>query len=248
MVVRGRITIDVGDVSLTGGPGHTLLLPANDPHRQRCRGSWRTFCLLVEAAAEGFEAAPLAVPADPTEAVSVWARQLCDFFASVDSSEPLLDALCSAVLTRIAELGHLAEGRRSLHPAVVDALAILRAGLDRPMDTASVAAAIGYSKSHLCRLFRSQLGCSPRRYHVGLRLDRARQLLANPYLSVSDAGGACGFNDANYFARCFRQRFGQSPTEWRRSLAWGAAADSAASQSSTPADEVHSTAVLARVG
>jgi AraC-like DNA-binding protein len=34
-------------------------------------------------------------------------------------------------------------------------------------------------------------------------------------LKVIDVAYACGFNDVSYFNRCFRRRFGASPTELR---------------------------------
>jgi AraC-like DNA-binding protein len=32
---------------------------------------------------------------------------------------------------------------------------------------------------------------------------------------VSDLAAACGFNEVSYFDRCFRRRFGASPTQYR---------------------------------
>jgi AraC-like DNA-binding protein len=34
-------------------------------------------------------------------------------------------------------------------------------------------------------------------------------------LKISDIAYACGFNEASYFNRCFRRRFGASPTQYR---------------------------------
>jgi len=52
-----------------------------------------------------------------------------------------------------------------------------------------------------------------------LRLQKARAMLADPQhdrRKVSDIGFACGFNEVSYFNRCFRRRFGASPTQFRR--------------------------------
>jgi AraC-like DNA-binding protein len=51
-----------------------------------------------------------------------------------------------------------------------------------------------------------------------LRLQKARALLAAPphaAMRVSDIAYACGFNEVSYFNRCFRRRFGASPTQKR---------------------------------
>jgi AraC-like DNA-binding protein len=36
-------------------------------------------------------------------------------------------------------------------------------------------------------------------------------------MRVSDIAYACGFNEVSYFNRCFRRRFGASPTQMRGS-------------------------------
>jgi len=48
-----------------------------------------------------------------------------------------------------------------------------------------------------------------------LRLRRAAELLANGEGRVSDIAFDCGFNDLSYFNRCFRRRFGLTPTAAR---------------------------------
>jgi AraC-like DNA-binding protein len=53
-----------------------------------------------------------------------------------------------------------------------------------------------------------------------LRLQKARAMLAdnrNDRLKVSEIAYACGFNEVSYFNRCFRRRFGASPTTYRGS-------------------------------
>ena len=51
-----------------------------------------------------------------------------------------------------------------------------------------------------------------------LRLQKSRAMLAdarNNRRKVSDIALACGFNEVSYFNRCFRRRFGASPTQFR---------------------------------
>jgi AraC-like DNA-binding protein len=53
-----------------------------------------------------------------------------------------------------------------------------------------------------------------------LRLQKARMMLANQRhdrLKVSEIAYGCGFNEVSYFNRCFRRRFGASPTQYRGS-------------------------------
>jgi AraC-like DNA-binding protein len=51
-----------------------------------------------------------------------------------------------------------------------------------------------------------------------LRLQKARAMLADPcndQMSIAGIALACGFNEVSYFSRCFRRRFGCSPTQYR---------------------------------
>ena len=51
-----------------------------------------------------------------------------------------------------------------------------------------------------------------------LRLQRARAMVMDPRndrLKVGEIASLCGFNEVPYFNRCFRRRFGASPTRYR---------------------------------
>ena len=48
-----------------------------------------------------------------------------------------------------------------------------------------------------------------------LRLRKAADLLARPEGRISDIAFDCGFNDLSYFNRCFRRRFGLTPSAAR---------------------------------
>ena len=45
---------------------------------------------------------------------------------------------------------------------------------------------------------------------------KARRLLLDPDLPVSEVAVACGYDDALYFSRVFRRVCGVSPTEYRK--------------------------------
>lgn len=51
-----------------------------------------------------------------------------------------------------------------------------------------------------------------------LRLQKARATLSerrHDRMRIIEVALACGFNDVSYFNRCFRRRFGETPTQWR---------------------------------
>ncbi len=84
------------------------------------------------------------------------------------------------------------------------------------------------SESTLLRLFRRGTGDTPAGYLARLRIGRARGLLLNTALPVSEIARLTGFGDSNYFTRCFRQYTGVPPRIFRRDGASPAATAEAA--------------------
>lgn len=88
--------------------------------------------------------------------------------------------------------------------------------IEKPVPRASLAAGAGISTRQLERLFSAHLGQSPERFYLGLRLDRARDLLRQTSLSVMEIAVATGFQGASHFSRAYRARFGRPPVSERR--------------------------------
>lgn len=74
------------------------------------------------------------------------------------------------------------------------------------------------SESTLTRRFRKVLGRSPAAHLTKLRIDKARQLLANPDMNITEISQVCGFADSNYFSRRFKTTVGCSPRQYRKTL------------------------------
>lgn len=83
--------------------------------------------------------------------------------------------------------------------------------LENPVPREELARTAGVSLRQLERLFRLHLGRSLGEHYLGLRLDRARDLLRQTTLSVLEIALACGFASASHFSRSYRARFGHAP-------------------------------------
>lgn len=102
--------------------------------------------------------------------------------------------------------------RYGIRHAKLEAIVVrLEKRLDAPADRPGLAAWAGLSERQLDRLFASHLGTSAQRFHLGLRLDRARDLLRQTSLSVLDVAVVTGFQSASHFSRAYRARFGMPP-------------------------------------
>jgi AraC family transcriptional regulator len=74
------------------------------------------------------------------------------------------------------------------------------------------------SRYHFSRSFRHSFGLSPHRYQLHRRAERAKTLLANPTLSITDIALDLGFREASTFSTTFRRLVGRTPTDYRRSV------------------------------
>lgn len=106
--------------------------------------------------------------------------------------------------------------RRGLRAVRLKAvLSILNARFHEPDFSAQkLAAAAALSERYVNELlFEAGAGFTTRL--TELRLHKAADLLAHGQGRISDIAFACGFNDLSYFNRCFRRRFGLTPTAAR---------------------------------
>ena len=71
------------------------------------------------------------------------------------------------------------------------------------------------SKAHFARIFKRTVGQSPVQFMLGIRIDRAKELLDFTDQSIADIAEASGFSDQNYFTRTFKKMTGMTPTQYR---------------------------------
>ena len=90
--------------------------------------------------------------------------------------------------------------------------------LDTDLRLQVLAKESGYSRVHFVRMFRAATGYTPHNYLLKLRVDRVRELLASPTLSLTDIALECGFSSHSHLSRVFRQVLGVTPSEYRRNL------------------------------
>jgi len=92
----------------------------------------------------------------------------------------------------------------------------LNTHLDGDVDLQQVAAVCDLSLSHFARAFRQTYGKPPYRWLIERRIDKAKDLLMNTRLPLSDIAVRCGFTDQSGFNRSFKRMYGITPGIWRR--------------------------------
>lgn len=102
-------------------------------------------------------------------------------------------------------------------PRLAEAVQLMEANVEEPIDLTDIARYVGVSRRHLERQFLSHLGCTPSRFYLKLRLERAQQLLKQTSCSVVDIASMCGFVSTTHFSRCYRKYLGKAPKAERTS-------------------------------
>lgn len=79
-----------------------------------------------------------------------------------------------------------------------------------------IASSAAVSESECMRCFHDTIGLTPIAYLKNYRLQYAAELLENTAHPVSLIGERCGFQEMSYFARAFRQKYGCTPSQYRK--------------------------------
>jgi AraC family carnitine catabolism transcriptional activator len=103
----------------------------------------------------------------------------------------------------------------SVPDSVRAAIRIMEANLESPLPIADVCAELGLSHRHLDRLFARHVRKTPALYYRDIRLDRARGLVTQTNMSMSEIAYASGFSSQVHFSRAYKDRFGVAPSKDR---------------------------------
>jgi len=110
---------------------------------------------------------------------------------------------------------------QNYHARMQRVLAYIDQHLDGDLDLETVSRVAAFSKFHFHRQFTATFELSVHRYVQLARMKRASyQLAYRDAQSVTDIAMEAGYDAPDAFARAFRQRFGQSPSSFRKSPDW----------------------------
>jgi len=134
------------------------------------------------------------------------------------------DYLAQALAVRMLLLGTQTKPQTNVRTASALPKHVLRRIIERMRSFSSdlslqaLASESGYSRVHFIRMFKAATGYSPHNYLLNLKLERARELLKNPSMSLIDIALDCGFSSHSHLSRLFHKIVGVTPSAYRRSL------------------------------
>lgn len=74
------------------------------------------------------------------------------------------------------------------------------------------------SASYVCTFFKNETGQTLNQYLTEYRMEKAKNLLADPRYKIADISSRVGYSDGNYFGKSFKKYTGLSPSEYREKL------------------------------
>ena len=77
---------------------------------------------------------------------------------------------------------------------------------------------VGFSREYFCRFFKQHMGLTFLRYLNEVRISHAGRLLSSTDLSISEIMNTCGFTNQTIFNRLFKEIYGMTPRQARKTL------------------------------
>lgn len=134
-----------------------------------------------------------------------------DFFVSNMVQELVIRILqTNARKTYQAEARQLSGSKRLAY-----IVQYVRENLRNPLSIKELSEKACMSESHFYKVFKQEMGISPTDFINEERINRAAQLLKDPYCELTEVFLACGFTNRSYFNRMFKRLIGISPSCYR---------------------------------
>lgn len=230
-IIKGRVKLVLGRKSVAAAAGDTLLIPAECLHRDEfdVEQGLEVFMVFFSWSAEKdyfahvnnvrLQHLPLAVK---VEAGRMFDHLRIDRTVDDEAHRLLARSRVMTILLyflqecvrarrRQARPHRLGSGGRRRQALMLRAKAFLEAHFHEPLTLNDMARALQVSSFYLSHVFSKESEFSLFAYLTALRMNRARELLAQGVLNVAEVAGAVGYDNSQYFAKIFRQHFGHAP-------------------------------------
>lgn len=128
----------------------------------------------------------------------------------------LLKELYSLLYTLIEEFPKPFEYKdKELHTYIQDALNFINSNYMHSITVQEIADYVNLSRSYLYKMFIKNLGISPQRYLINLRMYKATLLLKGTKLPIGEVANSVGYSDSLLFSKTFSKHFSMSPLNYR---------------------------------
>lgn len=147
----------------------------------------------------------------PDNAAAMFEELIREFHLKHYMHNSAENALLIYLLTILSRYIHAVHNTNDIERVIM----LMNIRYDVPYDSQSYAKICALSKSRFSHKFKEVTGDTPSRYFIGIKIDKACELLKFSNLSLSEIAEKIGYDNALYFSRIFKKYMHLSPTEYR---------------------------------
>ena len=222
LVRDGSATLFLDGKELSFGAGDIIIMFPDVEYHYKAHGSWSIKWVGVGSADLGLFLGELGItPFSPIVKCENRERAeelLNGIYNATKSPSPSqvmkLKGLLCELISIIAESREKEIELKSARPA--DILAYIAAHYTEEIRVMDIAKTYHVDRSYLERSFKKETGISVRETITNFRIKKAQTLLRETSFSISEIAKASGFKDRLYFSKFFHQKFGMTPSEYRK--------------------------------
>ncbi len=139
-------------------------------------------------------------------------RNLCQIYKS--DYDRLTDEVTVVLLRIMIHLKNHLNRKVELLPERIKQR--LDCSLEESMSLDEICQELNYTKNHVIKVFKDYYGLTPYAYYRDKKIQVAKRYLDNTNLSIGEIASRLHFADSRYFAGCFKQVAGITPSAYRR--------------------------------
>ncbi len=132
-----------------------------------------------------------------------------------DNFESMLDSLCTILDEGFQQ--NVKDGEFN-NRNFLDMMNYISENFTKDISIKSISDTLHLNSNYISQLFKKETGVTYSSYITTLRINLAKELLAQPENTVTQVGEQCGFNDYFYFIKTFKKYVGISPSDYRRTI------------------------------
>ena len=140
--------------------------------------------------------------------LNIIAKELNTEFAKLIADQMIHDSIRTDMDKQLPSIPNRIGAR---NPKLLTAIKIMENNIEDPLSPLLLAESLGISIRQLERLFQRYFSQSPKRYYMGIRLQKARNLLLQTEMNVLQIALACGFSSSSHFSKCYKSEFKIAP-------------------------------------
>ncbi len=95
-------------------------------------------------------------------------------------------------------------------------MSVIREKLEDPPSVAELSALLGMSENTLRREFRRKTGLTPLEFVTSMRIKKAKAMLCETDMDITEISSHLGFSTSQYFATVFSKTTGLTPRDYRK--------------------------------